>query len=38
VPEGEEGETVTLLCDRPTHAPDGECHRFLVQALVEDRV
>lgn len=33
-----EGETITLLCDHPSDAPDDECHRFLVQRLVEQRL
>lgn len=30
-----DGETITLLCDHPRDAPDDECHRFLVEELVE---
>lgn len=33
-----DGETITLLCDHPSDAPDDECHRFLVEALVEERL
>lgn len=30
-----DGETITLLCDNPSDAPDEECHRFLVEAKRE---
>ncbi len=33
-----DGETITLLCDHPSDAPDEECHRFLVQEQVEQRL
>lgn len=33
-----QGETITLLCDHPSDAPDDECHRVLVQARVEQRL
>lgn len=33
-----EGETITLLCDHPSDAPEEECHRFLVQRMVEERL
>lgn len=32
------GETITLLCDHPADAPEEECHRFLLEQAVEDRL
>lgn len=33
-----DGETITLLCDHPSDAPDDECHRFIVAERVRDRL